>query len=202
MEKTSDYLLEVTDLKQYTCCPRIVFYRYCLPRIRPITFLMEEGIRQHDLEDDREERRGLRHYGIKEGERFFHLALQSAKLGLTGRIDLAIATPALTTANAEAIVVEYKHSENKAGTHFKVQLAAYAMLLEEAWRTPVRQGYIYSITLRRAEAVPITTHLRKKVEQTIAQIRHIVEREAMPEPTNAQARCISCEFRRFCNDVV
>lgn len=202
MERASDYLLEVTDLKQYTCCPRIVFYRYCLPRIRPITFLMEEGIRQHDLEDDREERRGLRHYGIKEGERFFHLACQSAKLGLTGCIDLAIATPALKAANPEAIVVEYKHSEKKAGTHFKVQLAAYAMLLEEAWRIPVRQGYLYSIPLRRAEAVPITTHLRKKVEQTTAQIRHIVERENMPEPTNAQARCISCEFRRFCNDVV
>src|SRR6266446_6931547 len=83
-ERMSNWLLEVTDLKQYTCCPRIVFYRYCLPKIRPITFLMEEGIRQHDLEDDREERRGLRHYGLKEGERFFHLALQSAKLGLTG----------------------------------------------------------------------------------------------------------------------
>ncbi|MBA2679980.1 MAG: CRISPR-associated protein Cas4, partial [Ktedonobacteraceae bacterium] len=56
----SDYLLEVTDLKQYTCCPRIVFYRYCLPKIRPITFLMEEGIRQHVIEADREERRSLR----------------------------------------------------------------------------------------------------------------------------------------------
>ena len=42
----SDWLLEVTDLKQYACCPRIVFYRYCLPKIRPVTVLMEEGIRQ------------------------------------------------------------------------------------------------------------------------------------------------------------
>jgi CRISPR-associated exonuclease Cas4 len=202
MEQTSDYLLEVTDLKQYTCCPRIVFYRYCLPRIRPITFLMEEGIRQHDLEDDREERRGLRHYGIKEGERFFHLALQSAKLGLTARIDLAIATPALTAPNADAIVVEYKHSEQKAGAHFKLQLAAYAMLLEEAWGIPVKRGYIYSIPLRNAEAIPITAQLRKKVEQTVVQIRHMVEQEIMPEPTKAQARCVSCEFRRFCNDIV
>jgi CRISPR-associated exonuclease Cas4 len=76
------------------------------------------------------------------------------------------------------------------------------MLLEEAWRIPVKHGYIYSITLRSAEAIPITAQLRKKVEQTIAQIRHIVEQEIMPEPTKAQARCVSCEFRRFCNDVV
>ena len=44
----STWLLEVTDLKQYTYCPRIVFYRYCLPRVRPITYSMEEGIRCHE----------------------------------------------------------------------------------------------------------------------------------------------------------
>ena len=42
-----EWLFEVTDLKQYAYCPRIVFYRYCLPKVRPITFLMEEGIRSH-----------------------------------------------------------------------------------------------------------------------------------------------------------
>jgi CRISPR-associated exonuclease Cas4 len=89
----SDWLLEVTDLKQYTCCPRIVYYRYCLPRIRPITYTMEEGIRCHEEEETREERRSLRNYGLSSGERIYRLPLQSRKLGLTGRVDLAIATP-------------------------------------------------------------------------------------------------------------
>src|SRR5437660_1312929 len=75
-----NWLLEVTDLKQYTCCPRIVFYRYCLPKVRPVTGLMEEGIRCHQEEEGREERRSLRPYGLVDGERFFHIALQSTKL--------------------------------------------------------------------------------------------------------------------------
>src|SRR5258708_32823714 len=86
--KMADGLLEVTDLKQSAYCPRIVFYRYCLPKVRPVTYLMEEGIRSHMEEDEREERRSLHPYGLREGERFFHLALQSERLGLTGRIDL------------------------------------------------------------------------------------------------------------------
>src|SRR5579863_891420 len=93
MKRMTNWLLEVTDLKQYTYCPRIVYYRYCLPRIRPVTYSMEEGIRSHVDEDQREERRSLHTYGLTEGERAFHLAFQSAKLGLTGRVDLAIATP-------------------------------------------------------------------------------------------------------------
>lgn len=198
----SEWLLEVTDLKQYTCCPRIVFYRYCLPKIRPLTYLMEEGIRHHQEEEEREERRSLRHYGITEGERFFHLALQSAELGLVGRVDLAIAMPSQQVANAEGIVVEYKLSEQKAGSHFKLQLAAYALLLEEAWGIPVKRGFLYSIPLRKAELVPITSQLRKKVVQTVAQIKQIVESEIMPLPTTSSYRCVTCEFRRFCNDVV
>ena len=75
----SDWLLEVTDLKQYTFCPRIVFYRYCLPRIRPITYSMEEGIRSHEEEESREERRSLRNYGLTTGERAFHLATAGAE---------------------------------------------------------------------------------------------------------------------------
>ncbi len=156
----SNWLLEVTDLKQYTCCPRIVFYRYCLPRVRPITY------------------------------------------GLTGRVDLAIATPSREAPGAEAIVVEYKLSEQKAGSHFTLQLAAYALLLEEAWGLPVNRGFLYSIPLRKAESVAITQHLRRKVMQTVAQIRQIVESEIMPSPPSSLRRCVTCEFRRFCNDVV
>ena len=197
-----NWLFEVTDLKQYTACPRIVYYRYCLPHVRPITGLMEEGIRRHEEEDAREERRSLRTYSLKEGERFAHLALRSAKLGLSGRIDLAIATPSQDAPNAEGIVVEYKYSEQKAGPHFALQLAAYALLLEEAWSIPVKRGYLYSIPLKRAELIPITPHLRKKVVQTIQNIQQIVDGEQMPAPPSTQYRCVTCEFRRFCNDVV
>ena len=198
----SNWLLEVTDLKQYTCCPRIVFYRYCLPRVRPITYSMEEGIRCHEEEETREERRSLRNYGLTSGERVYRLSLQSTKLGLTGRVDLAIATPSREVPGAEAIVVEYKLSEQKAGSHFTLQLAAYALLLEEAWGLPVNRGFLYSIPLRKAESVAITQHLRRKVMQTVAQIRQIVESEIMPSPPSSLRRCVTCEFRRFCNDVV
>jgi CRISPR-associated exonuclease Cas4 len=198
----TDWLLEVTDLKQYTCCPRIVFYRYCLPRIRPTTYTMEEGIRSHQEEDEREERRHLHTYGLKQGERVFHLAHHSRQLGLTGCLDLAIATPSRTDSHASALVVEYKLSEQRAGAHFKLQLAAYALLLEEAWGIPVTRGFLYSIPLRQAESIAITPRLRQRVSHIITAIRQMIEHEQMPPPPSSLHRCPTCEFRRFCNDVV
>src|SRR5262245_35346745 len=165
--KMDDLLFEVTDLKQWTYCPRVLYYRYCLPEIRPITDLIAAGIASHQDEIGREERRSLRAYGLAIGERAFDVRLRSHRLGVHGRLDLAIAVPDRAAPGAEAIVVEYKDSEKPAGLHFKLQLAAYALLLEEAWGLPVRRGFIYSIPLREAEIISITPGLRQKVRQAV-----------------------------------
>ena len=195
-------LIDVTDIKQYVCCPRLVYYRYCLPNIRPLTYSMEVGIEAHQQEDEREVRRSLRTYGIEQGERLFHYPVASPTLAMKGKIDLVLVVPSWEASERELVVVEYKYSEQKAGPHFKVQLAAYALLLEEALHIPARRSFLYSIPLRKAEAVPITTALRKKVHGITEEIKQLMVGEQMPEPTKAQRRCPTCEFRRFCNDVV
>jgi len=192
--------LQVTDLKQWTYCPRVVFYRYCLPRIRPITYSMQAGIQAHEEAAAREERRSLRSYGLEAGERFFDVALTSERLHLTARIDLVIRTH--TAQGEEGIVVDYKLSEREAGTHFKLQLATYAVMVEEAWGIPVRRAFLYHIPQRQAEPIPITTSLRQKVETTIASIHTAIAGEVMPQPPTRLGPCVACEFRRFCNDVV
>lgn len=202
IEQTSNIMFEVTDLKQWSYCPRVVYYRYCLPEIRPITDLITAGIRSHNDEAGREERRSLRNYGIEAGERAFDVSLRSEQLGLRGRLDLAIAVPGRAASGAEAIVVEYKDSEKPAGPHFKLQLAAYALLLEEAWGLPVRRGFLYSIPLRQSEVVSITAALRQKVLRAVDELRAAVVGESMPAPPASRRPCVSCEFRRFCNDVV
>ena len=111
----------MTDLKQWTYCPRVLYYRYCLPEIRPVTDLIAAGIRSHADETGREERRSLRTYGLTDGERAFDVGLRSAALHLRGRLDLAIAVPARVAPGAEAYLVEYKDSEKPAGPHFKLQ---------------------------------------------------------------------------------
>jgi CRISPR-associated exonuclease Cas4 len=193
-------LLEVTDLKQWTYCPRVVFYRYCLPRVRPITYSMEAGRQSHEEVASREERRSLRAYGLTSGERFFDVALRSERLHLSGRIDLVIRVE--TPQGPEGIVVDYKLSEREPGSHFKLQLAAYALMLEEAWGMPVGRAFLYHIPQRKAEAISLTPALRRQVEATIADVQRAIVGEDMPPPPRHLGKCVACEFRRFCNDVV
>src|SRR5579864_4415679 len=99
------FTFEVTDIKQWAHCPRIVYYRYVLPRVRPVTGLMREGQTHHHEESAHEERRSLRLYGITEGERSFDVPLYSPTLGLRGRADMVIATPDRQAPHARLIVV-------------------------------------------------------------------------------------------------
>ncbi|MGQ9494560.1 MAG: CRISPR-associated protein Cas4 [Anaerolineae bacterium] len=191
----------VSDLKQYFFCPRIVYYHYCLPLIRPITLKMQAGREEGENEQLREERRSLKTYHLRQGERSFDLLLSSPQLGLHGRLDLAIKTDDNPNRMMEAIPVDYKLTPGRIVTHFVLQIVAYGMLLEETWNIPVRRGFLYLIPARKAREITITDELRHQVQVALEAMRHIVAHEAMPPPPRRRGKCRVCEFRRFCNDV-
>lgn len=187
-------LFTVTDLKQYIYCPRIFYYHACLPDIRPITFKMQAGIDAHETEQRRSARRSVRLFGDTAGQRYYDVPLHSTTLRLTGQVDEAYVT------DHEIIPVDYKLAK-RSGYHFTVQLAAYALLLEETYQTPVRRGFLYLMLRNKAEEVPITPKLRRAVQQALAAMQRIADSEWLPPPTDWRQRCPDCEFRRFCNDV-
>ena len=188
----------VSDLKQYVYCPRIVFYTYCLPLLRPETFKMQASQEAHQDEELREVRRSLRPYGLPDGERSFDVMLSSAQLGLRGRADLVIDT------GEELVPVDYKMTTRRAGAHFRVQLTAYGLMLAARNEPPgrvVQRGFIYSLVRKRAQEVLFSEAMRRRVVRLTGRMRAMVESEHMPDPPEQRARCMACEFRRFCNDL-
>lgn len=191
--------ITVTDLKQYTYCPRIFFYHSCLPDIRPTTYKMQAGIEAELDEQEKARRRTLKAYDLSniDGKRYFDVPAACDDLRLTGIVDEVIE---VATSQVEHIPVDYKLSR-RVGYHFKLQLTAYAELLESTYGVPVHRGFIYLISLRRAEEIPITMTLRKKLKKLLIDMNTVSSRETMPPPTRSFRRCLNCEFRRFCNDV-
>lgn len=191
------YPIRVTDLKQWAYCPRVFYFQHCLPQVRPTTYKMHAGVAAGQSEVGREERRSLRVYGIAQGEREFNVPVFSERLGLRGEIDMVI-----TVADSgEMIPVDYKMS-NIAGMHFQLQVGVYGMLIEEMRGVTVQRGFLYSIPLRRAESIKIDQRLRKHALKAVEAMQWIIVHETMPSPVKNPAKCVACEFRRFCNDVV
>lgn len=78
----------MTDFKQYTYCPRILYFNRCLPNVRPLIEKMAEGKRAQEDEQGREVRRQLRTYGFSSGQKRFDMALYSSRLGVSAVVDL------------------------------------------------------------------------------------------------------------------
>jgi CRISPR-associated exonuclease Cas4 len=194
-------MFTVTDLKQYGYCPRIVYYLYCLPDIRPTTFKMEAGAAANRAEEEREERRSLRPYRLKRGERHTDVYLTSERWGLRGRADLVIETDDNPIGEREAIPVDFKLSPGRMGLNLRLQLLGYGVMIEEQFALPVRRGFVYFIPRRKAIEVPFTAELRARLTAVLMHMRDIALHERMPPPNRQRSRCEICEFRRFCNDV-
>ncbi len=188
----------VTDLKQWVYCPRILYYYTCLPDVRPLTYKMEAGVEAGQSEAGREARRSLRVYGLEKGRREFNVPVSSANLGLRGLVDMVVCLGGAT--GEQVIPVDYKLSR-RAGPHYKMQLAAYGLLLEEMGWGAAKRGFLYYIPLKRAEEVRLDKRLREKTRAALADMQQMLWQESMPAPTTQRGKCVACEFRRFCNDV-
>ncbi len=192
----------VVDLKQFQYCPRLIYFHHCLPNIRPVTKKMEQGIEMQNVAMRNEARRSLKTYGLTHGERLYNVPLESTELGLRGKIELVIKTTDNSQKTPELIPVDFKNSRRgKPDKHLKLQLTAYALMLEESEHLPVKRGFLYYIPLRRAVEVRISNRLKADLRKSVEMMRKIVAVEWMPPPTTQRGKCTDCEFRRFCNDI-
>lgn len=187
--------LTVTDLKQWAYCQRIPFYRYVLPVRAATTYKMRRGKEVQAAVEALERRRGLRAYGLREGERRFGVWLRSERLGLTGKLDLLVLT------RDACYPVDFKDTEGGVRRNHRLQVAGYAVLAQEAFGRPALGAFVYLVAEKKVVAIPLTSADRREVDEAVGGIRRMIVRQELPPATTVRARCVACEFRNYCADI-
>lgn len=190
-----DIDVTATDLKQWAYCQRIPFYHYVLPVGPPPTYKMQRGKDIQAAVEALERRRGFRAYGLIEGERRFSLWLHSDRLGLSGKLDLLIVTP------DACYPIDFKDTEGGVRANHRFQLAAYALLAEEAFARPAPVAFVYLVPKKAVVEVVLTEGDREAVLEALGGIRRMIARQELPPPTSVRARCQVCEYRNYCADI-
>jgi CRISPR-associated exonuclease Cas4 len=195
VETPADVDFTATDLKQWIYCARIPFYKHVLP-VRPaVTYKMQRGKDVQGAVEALERRRGFRAYGIRDGERRFGVWLRSARLGLSGKLDLLILAP------DACYPVDFKDTEGGVRRNHRLQLAAYALLAEEAFARPAPEGFIYLVPHKEVVRIELTEADREEVRTALAAMRRMVAVEELPPPTTVRRRCEMCEYQNYCGDI-
>lgn len=186
--------LNVSDIRQYVYCPRIIYFNYVVPVPRHVTFKMQKGQATHVDFTAVEKRRSLAKYRLADGAKEFRVSLRSDRLGLVGTLDMLI------SGDNGIYPVEFKSTFGSLGIHHKYQLVAYAMMVEEARRRPIRAGFVYLIPQKRIEKVIVDEGTRFYTKKLCTGIRNVIESGVLPAGTRRTGRCRDCEFKNYCRD--
>ena len=75
-------------------------------------------------------------------------------------------------------------------------------LLEEEFGVPVPHGYVVRLPDDTVDRVQIDGPLRDLTLKTMDALRTMMRSERMPPASPLLARCVDCEYRVFCGDIV
>lgn len=196
MSEDEGDLIPVVLVKQYVFCPRIVYFSEVLGLRERETDLMREGEEMQQVEDSRDQRRkwlpgrGIETKSARHGKLYV-----SRELGLVGVVDVI-------AEKGEVAVIERKAARRPRRVHRNhvYQLAAYALLVEEATGRPVRRGYVHYLKSNDVVEVTITEEAKRHVLWIVQQIRRIIWEERLP-PYVEKPACKSCGYRWICKQI-
>lgn len=192
------HVLRVSDLRQWTYCPRVAWWTHVCPVGKLESFKMRLGLLKERRLQRLQKRRTLRSFGFKGGVGAIecNVNLYSPSLQLSGRLDLMLRW------GASRFPVEIKFTEGPARLNHRLQLAGYAMLLEDEFGVPVPHGYVARLPDDTVDRVLIDGPLRELTLKTMDALRIMIRDERMPPANPLLARCVDCEYRLFCGDIV
>lgn len=185
---------------QYLYCPRKVYFLK-VAGIRIAKPKMEEGRTvQENVKGTLE--RFAEQLG---GELQTNVYLESARLGLKGVLDALILIGGEEEGTGKeksgewerAYPVDVKLSKFQSVSYaWKMQLTAYASLVEENFGVCVKKGYIYLVGKRFLD-VEIDAESKRRLRKIVKDVESVIVEEKYPRAARSK-KCGYCEVKDFC----
>lgn len=185
--------LAVSDLLNHRYCGRITWFAYVLGVRQRGTVKTEHGRGEHERWLGREQRRRREGADVRTQRKLVSVEVTSEELMLRGRMD------ALIDESGEPAPYEVKATAAplRPWPGQVLQLAAYALLLEERYGRPVNRGYLHYLEGDVVRELRIGEDERTAVRKVLADIQEVVTTEAMPQRA-PWSHCRDCVYRKIC----
>jgi len=119
----------------------------------------------------------------------------SRKLELIGIIDqvehwqTGLVPVEIKTGNAPSIGIWPGH---------KMQIIAYAMLLEDHYKRPVKEGFVFYLDSKEKRHVAINPFMKYELKETITKVKSTLSSKELPDFTTSKNKCNKCGLREKC----
>ncbi len=125
------------------------------------------------------------------------MKIESGVLGLRGVIDQ------IRIYDERIVPVEIKTGKcPKEGVwpSHKIQLIAYALLLEEELKLKVNEGWVYYIDEKEKRQIPINPFMKLEIVELIKKAKETITSDTIPGFEKNQNKCVACGLKEICYD--
>jgi CRISPR-associated exonuclease Cas4 len=82
----------------------------------------------------------------------------------------------------------------------KIQVGAYAMLLEDHFKVPVQKAIIRYLDSQQVREVMINPFLREEIKDIISQVQELLDSKELPDFCSNENKCKNCDLKEACRD--
>ena len=128
---------------------------------------------------------------------YSELKIRSETLGLSGIIDQ------IEIYEKGYVPIELKTGrapKEDAWPNHKVQIAAYAMLLEEKFNTEVKEGFVHYLDVNEKRHIPINIFLKEETNELKNKVKTLLESMEIPAVCDNENKCNACGLKDECFD--
>lgn len=80
----------------------------------------------------------------------------------------------------------------------KVQIAAYSMLIEEKFKTEVKEGFVNYLDAKQTRHIAINPFMRQEILYLVKEVQEILKSHDLPNYCKNKNKCVNCGLRETC----
>lgn len=189
-------MLTPSEVIEHVYCPRFTWFMNVqhIAQHEDQRYKVLKGREIHQHRETENKTYLRRKIGVVQRQNAVYLA--SPRLRMRGVVD-----EVLWLKDGTMAPLDYKYTEPRE-TAFKthrIQIAMYAMLIAETYRTSVQRGYVaYIRGGNKLLEVPVTDEIIGEVTALVNQIFATIATGRLPRRTPYRVRCVDCCYRNIC----
>ena len=181
---------------EYIYCPRFIYFMKVLdiPQNEEQRYKVLKGREIHNLKSLNDKDYLRKRINVK--KKLINVELHSDEYKISGIVD-----EILFLDNGEIVPLDYKFSkyEGKIYKTSKLQMAMYAMLIQENYGLEVKRAYmVYTRSSNRLEELVFKEKDFLEVGEVVEKILKIIKKNYYPNSTSVKKRCIDCCYKNIC----
>jgi len=80
----------------------------------------------------------------------------------------------------------------------RIQIAAYAMLIEEKFKTNVKEGFVNYLDAKETRHIAINPFMKEEILNLVKQVQDLLKNKDLPDYCENRNKCTNCGLRETC----